>query len=178
MSCLLTERMSSLEIAFSTLMENLSGKGKWPGSLSFATVELPPDSSLQNKALRFEHVVLLVVFSADTVGVIGWLCSVLLDVVEWTTIGLGVHSERAGWTLLASTLFGVLDRMNFGSGVHIGGQGSMLCWFRRPRRLSFLEAENIPTDRCALTNSMRSVSRLDYKVNEQKKFGPLEPHQW
>ena len=96
-------------------MENLSGKGKWPGSLSFATVELPPDSSLQNKALRFEHVVLLVVFSTDTVGVIGWLCSVLFDVVEWTTIGL------------ASTLFGVLDRMDFGSGVHIGGQGSMLC---------------------------------------------------
>ena len=96
MSCLLTERMSSLEMASSTLMENLSGKGKWPGSLSFATVELPPDSSLQNKALRFEHVVMVVVFSADTVEVIGWLGSVLFDVVEWTTIGLGVHRERAG----------------------------------------------------------------------------------
>ena len=121
MSCLLTERMLSLEMASSTLMENLSGKGKWPGSLSFTTVELPPDSSLPNKAMRFEHAVLVVVFSADTVGVIGWLRSVLFDVLEWTTIGLGVHRERVAWTLLASTLFGVLDRTDFGSGVHNGG---------------------------------------------------------
>ena len=70
MNCVLTERMLSLEMASSTLTENLSGKGKWPGSLSFTTVELPPDSSLQNKALRFEHAVVAVVFSADTVGVI------------------------------------------------------------------------------------------------------------
>ena len=94
MSCLLTERMLSLEMASSTLIENLSGKGKWPGSLSFTTVELAPDS--RNKALRFKHAVLVVVFSADTVGVIGCFGSVLLDVLEWTTIGLGVHRERVG----------------------------------------------------------------------------------
>ena len=82
MSCLLTERMLSAEIASSTLMENLSGKVSWSGSLSFATVELPPDSSLQNKALRFEHAVLVVGFSAHTVGVIGWLGSTLFDVLE------------------------------------------------------------------------------------------------
>ena len=73
MSCLLTERMLSLEMASSTLMENLSGKGKWWGSLSFTTVELPPDSSLQNKALRFEHAVLVVIFSADISGRSDWL---------------------------------------------------------------------------------------------------------
>lgn len=154
-------------MASSTLIENLSGKGKWPGSLSFTTVELPPDSSLPNKALRFKHVVLVTVFSADTVGVIGCFGSVLFNVLEWTTIGLGVHRERVGWTLLASTLFGVLDRADFGPGVHTGGCGSMLCWFSRSRRLSSLGAENIPRDGCSFTNSMRSASRLGYKVNEK-----------
>lgn len=77
-------------------MENLSGKGKWPGSLSFTTVELPPDSSMQNKAFRFEHAVVAVVFSPDTVGVIGYLGSVLFEVLEWRTIGLGVHRQIVG----------------------------------------------------------------------------------
>lgn len=77
-------------------MENLSGKGKWPGSLSFTTVELPPDSSMQNKAFRFEHAVVAVVFSPDTVGVIGYLGSVLFEVLGWRTIGLGVHRQIVG----------------------------------------------------------------------------------
>ena len=54
-------------------------------------MELPPDSSLQNKAVRFEYAALVVIFSADTVRVIDWLGSVLFDVLEWTTIGLSVH---------------------------------------------------------------------------------------
>ena len=73
-------------MAASTLMENLSGKGRWSGSLSLATMELPPDSSLENNALRFEHAVhvLALVFSAgaNTVGVIGWLGSILFDALE------------------------------------------------------------------------------------------------
>ena len=77
-------------------MENSSGKGKWPVSLSFTTVELPPDSSLQNKALRFEHAGVAVVFSPDTVGVIGYLGSILFEVLEWRTIGLGVHRQKVG----------------------------------------------------------------------------------
>lgn len=38
MSCLLTDSTLSAVMASSTLMENLSGKGRWSGSLVFATV--------------------------------------------------------------------------------------------------------------------------------------------
>ena len=55
--------------------------------------------------------------------------------------------------LLALTLFGVLDRTDFGLGVHAGELGSILLHgSSRSTILSSLEAENIPRDGYSFAN--------------------------
>lgn len=160
MSCLLTDSTLSAVMASSTLMENLSGKGRWSGSLVFATVgKLPSGSSWGNKALRFEHE--FVVFFNVVEWASGWLGSVLFDVLEWMSFGLGVCRGRLGSMLLVLTLFGVLDWTGFGLGVHTGGLGSMLLHeSSKSTILTSLGPENIPKDGYSPTNSIRLDSKL------------------
>jgi len=160
MSCLLTDSTLSAVMASSTLMENLSGKGRWSGSLVFATVgKLPSGSSWGNKAVRFEHEFVVIFNVVEWVS--GWLGSVLFDVLEWMSFGFGVRRGRLGSMLLVLTLFGVLDWTGFGLGVHNGGLGSMLLHESSKSTIpTSLAPENIPKDGYSPTNSIRLDSKL------------------